>query len=299
MFQRIGLLLLLFAFALNPYAQKRGTKPAAKRTTTQKATTKSGKNAKPVTTTSVQGLQKQREKIQQQIKEQEQRLLNNEKDVRVRLRNLMVINSEIEGKRRVIDTIRKDITNLDVEIEVLLQHLDQLQEQLAECKKNYVKSMRYMHRNRSAVSQLMFIFSADNLTQMVRRLRFMREYAGYQRVQGEEVKAKQEEINLKFQQLAVAQEHKRELLTKGEQERRSLEGKQTEQQNVVNSLQKEHKTIQNIIAQQKKKDAALNAQIDRLIAEEVARQKARAAAEAKRKAEQILHCKWGKSDWIN
>ena len=54
---------------------------------------------------------------------------------------------------------------------------------------------------------------------------------------------------------------------------------------MVNSLQKEQKNIQNIIAQQKKKDAALNAQIDRLIAEEVARQKARAAAEAKRRAE--------------
>ncbi len=287
MYQRIGMLLLLFAFALTPYAQKRVTKPGtAKRTTTQKkSTAKPAKGNKSAATPSVQGLQKQREKIQQQIKEQEQRLRNNEKDVRARLRNLMVINSEIEGKRRTIDTIRKDITNLDVEIEVLLEQLDQLQEQLVTCKSNYVKSMRYMHRNRSAQSQLMFIFSADNLTQMFRRLRFMREYASYQRVQGEEVKAKQEEINLKFQQLAVAQEHKRDLLNKGEQERRSLEGKQTEQQNVVNSLQKEQKTIQNIIAQQKKKDAALNAQIDRLIAEEVARQKARAAAEAKRRAE--------------
>ena len=65
----------------------------------------------------------------------------------------------------------------------------------------------------------------------------------------------------------------------------SAKQKQAEQQNVVKTLQKEQKTIQGIIAQQKKKDAALNAQIDRLIAEEIARQKARAAAEAKRKAE--------------
>ena len=49
----------------------------------------------------------------------------------------------------------------------------------------------------------------------------------------------------------------------------------------MKTLQKEQKTIQSIIAQQKKKDAALNAQIDRLIAEEVARQKARAEAEAR------------------
>ena len=277
--KRLGIILLLLTFTLSPYAQKRKAKTAVKKTAvTKKKTTKQ----QPA---SVQALQNQRKEIQQQIKVQEQRLRTNEQDVKKRLQNLMVINSEIEGKRRTIDTIKHDITSLDEEIEQLGTQLDLLQDQLEERKKNYVKSMRYMHRNRSAQSQLMFIFSADNLTQMFRRLRFMREYASYQRTQGDAVKEKEEEVNLKFQSLNVAQEHKRELLVRGEQERRSLEGKQTQQQNVVNTLKKEQKTIQGIIAQQKKKDAALNAQIDRLIAEEVARQKARAAAEAKRRAE--------------
>ena len=57
-----------------------------------------------------------------------------------------------------------------------------------------------------------------------------------------------------------------------------------EQQNVVNTLQKQQKTIQGILDQQRKKDAALNAQIDKLIAEEIARAKARAEAERKKKA---------------
>ena len=294
--KRIGVILLLLAFTLAPYAQQKGAskKSAAKKTavTQTKKSGKSGKSgtsakSKKATTPqpTVTSLQNQRQQIQKEIKKQETLLHNNEKDVKKRLQNLMVLNSEIEGKRRTIDTIRKDITNLDVEIEMQMTELDRLQDELNERKANYVKSMRYMHRNRSAISQLMFVFSADNLVQMFRRMRFMREYASYQRAQGEEVKEKQEEVNQKFQTLNVTQEHKRELLSKGEQERRSLEGKQTEQQNVVNTLKKEQKTIQNIIAQQKKKDAALNAQIDRLIAEEVARQKARAAAEAKRRAE--------------
>ena len=287
--KRLGIILLLLSFALAPYAQQRTTKkPAAKKAAVVRkpATKKKAAAKKPAAKQpSVQALQSQRQKIQQQIKEQEQRLRSNQQDVKKRLQNLMVINSEIEGKKRTIDTIRHDLSNLNVEIEMLGVQLDQLQDQLDECKKNYVKSMRYMHRNRSAQNQLMFIFSADNMTQMYRRMRFMREYASYQRTQGEAVKAKEEEVNLKFQSLSVAQEKKRQLLDKDEQERRSLEGKQQEQQNVVSTLQKEQKTIQGIIAQQKKKDAALNAQIDRLIAEEVARQKARAAAEAKRRAE--------------
>ena len=296
--KRFSIILLLLAFALTPYAQQKHAKPAAKKTVVTKKSTaktatskKTGKTAtagktmktnKPV---SIQDLEKQRKKIQQQIKEQERRLVSSQQDVKKRLQTLMIINSEIAGKRRTIDTIRKDLSHLDVEIEDLGQQIDSLKVELATCKKRYVKSMRYMHRNRSSQNQLMFIFSADNFTQMFRRMRFMREYAAYQHVQGDQVKSQQEALTQKYEELSSAKEQKTRLLVRGERERRELEGKQTEQQNVVKTLQKEQKTIQGIIAQQKQKDAALNAQIDRLIAEEVARQKARAAAEAKRKAE--------------
>ena len=280
------ILLLLWGFTLAPQAQRRKSAPKKTVVTKQKTrrSTKSSKSSAKQPTT-VQALEKQRKQIQQQIREQERRLASSQQDVKKRLQTLMMLNSEIAGKRRTIDTIRHDISNLDQEIEELNIQLDELQKMLADCKQRYVKSMRYMHRNRSAQSQMMFIFSADNFAQMFRRMRFMREYAAYQHVQGDEVKAQQEEVNQKFQELSVAKEHKAQLLAKGERERVALEGKQTEQQNVVNTLKKEQKTIQKIIAQQKKKDAALNAQIDRLIAEEVARQKARAEAEARRRAE--------------
>lgn len=285
------ILIFLLGFTLAPQAQQR-RKPATKKTAVASKNRKSGKTGQKAKATksskqptTVQALERQRKQIQQQIREQERRLASSQKDVKRRLQNLMMLNTEIAGKRRTIDTIRHDISNLDGEIEALGLQLDELQKMLADCKKKYVKSMRYLHRNRSTQSQLMFIFSADNLTQMFRRLRFMREYAAYQHVQGDEVKAQQEEVNKKFQEISIAKEQKSQLLAKGERERIALEDKQTEQQNVVKTLQKEQKTIQSIIAQQKKKDAALNAQIDRLIAEEVARQKARAEAEARRRAE--------------
>ena len=283
--KRISIILLLLAFTLAPQAQTRKSKQKApaKKTAVQRKKSKTSKTT--VTTPSVQSLQNQRQKLQQQIKEQENKLRSNQQDVKKRLQNLMILNTEIEGKRRSIDTIRRNIDTLDVAIERLCVQLDNLQEELNECKRRYVKSMRYLHRNKSGQSQLMFIFSADNLTQMVRRLRFMREYAAYQNVQGDEVKTQQEAVNNKLQEISVAKRQKTRLLARGEQERKALEGKQSEQQNVVKTLQKEQRSIQSIIAQQKQKDAALNAQIDRLIAEEVARQKARAAAEAKRRAE--------------
>ena len=291
--RRIGIILLLLSFALTPYAQQKrtATKGKGKTTATKKTTTKKPAAKKPAAKktssqpVSVQSLQSQREKIQQQIKEQEQRLRSNERDVKKRLENLMIINTEIAAKRRTIDTIRKDLSSLETEIDVLDAELAHLRAELDTCRQKYVKSMRYMHRTQSMQSKLMFIFSASNFTQMFRRMRFVREYASYQRAQGEDVKVKHAEVNAKQVELLAARDNKSQLLARGESERLSLEDKQAEQKSVVSGLQRKQKEIQNVIAQQKKKDAALNAQIDRLIAEEVARQKARAAAEAKRKAE--------------
>jgi murein DD-endopeptidase MepM/ murein hydrolase activator NlpD len=115
-------------------------------------------------------------------------------------------------------------------------------------------------------------------------MRFVREYAKYQQSQAEAVKSMKAQVAEAYDELTDTKRQKSNLLVRGEQERRSLEGKQVEQQKMVSSLQKQQKTIQGIIEKQKKRDAELNAQIDRLIAQEIARAKARAEAEAKRKA---------------
>ena len=263
-----------------PKAQTQTKKSTGKATTNQKAKAKTP--AKPVTVT---GLKGEREKVQKKIKEQQQLLEKNRKIVKQRLQNLQIINTEIADKQRTIDTIRHDIDILDDNIAALDIQLKNLEERLQQRKENYVKAMRYMHRNRSVQNQLMFIFSAQNFTQMYRRLRFTREYAQYQHAQGEAVKAIREEVLKGQQEMATSKQQKSELLDRDEQERRNLENKQAEQQKVVTSLQREQKTIESVISEQRKKDAALNAQIEKLIAEEIARAKARAEAEARAEAQ--------------
>jgi len=283
--RRIVILLLLLSLSWGVEAQKRRT-PAKKATTTRTTKRTTKKRSTTVSSTSIKGLQNQRQKIQQNIREQERRLRSNERDVKQRLQNLMMLNTEIANKRKTIDTISRDIHQLEGNIVQLNQELDTLQKQLDDRKQKYIKSMRYMHRNRSIQSQLTFIFSAKNFSQMYRRLRFVREYASFQKAQGEEVKSKQRQITAKREELTAKKKKKDALLYRGVQERRQLEGQQVEQQGMVKTLQKQQKTIQSIIEQQRKKDAALNAEIDRLIAIEVAKAKARAEAEARRKAEE-------------
>lgn len=261
--------------------------PAKKITTKKKTTSRKKATAKKDTysNASIRGLQKQRSQIQQKIKQQEKALRANQADVKKRLQNLMVINTEIGERQKNINNIQKDITHIESNMDILKAQLETLEKQLAERKARYIKSMSFVTRQHTFQDRLMFILSAHDFSQMYRRMRFVREYAAYQRVQGEAVKAKQAQVDEKHRQLETVRGHKSNLLAKGEQERKALEGRQTEQQNVVASLQKQQKTIQQVIAQQRKKDEQLNAEIDRQIAIEVEKARKRAAEEARKKAQ--------------
>lgn len=245
-----------------------------------------GKNGKITyeTTEEIRGLQKQRSQIQAEINSKEKELKAKESDVRQRLNNLVQINTEIDQHQKSIDTIQRDIRHLDGNINILNAQLAELQKQLDDRKAKFIESMRYMARHRSIQDKIMFIFSAKSLTQMYRRLRFVRQYATFQRAQGKLVQEKQQQVNAKNQQLQGVRHTKNTLLNKDQRVKAELQGKQAEQQKVVESLKAEQKTLQDVLAQQRQKQAALNAQIDKLIAIEIRKARERAIAEAKARA---------------
>ena len=258
--------------------------PTQKQAASSKKAKAIKKKAPVYTNASIRGLQGQRSQIQKKIKEQEQALKKNQADVKQRLNTLITLNTQIDERQKNIDGIQKDINNINGNIDILNAQLKTLEQQLADRKTKYIQSMRYLAKHRNVQDKLMFIFSAKSFTQMYRRLRFVREYADFQKAQGEMVMAKQAQVDGKQTQLKQVKGEKNNLLYKGKKEKEALEGQQEEQKKVVASLQNQQKTIQKVIAEQRQKDAALNAQIDKLVAIEVAKARARAAEEARRKA---------------
>ena len=276
--------------AVSADAQSKGTKRSGtKAQTTQHkgGGNRSGKKKGKQTYTNAQirGLESERSQVQKDIKDQQNKLRANKADVEERLKNLLSINGEITAKQKDIDDYESEIQNLNGDIRMLQSQLGNLQQQLDERKEKYVQSMRYMAKHRAIQDRLMFIFSAKSLAQAYRRMRFVREYASYERAQGEQIKIKQGELNHKNSQLENVKGNKSQLLSKGKAAQQELRQKQEEQQQMVNDLQKEQRTIQTIISEQERKNAQLNAEIDRLIAVEIEKARARAAAEAQRKAE--------------
>ena len=239
-------------------------------------------NASAQTTQKIKELENQRNELQQQIAESETLLRSTKKDVKSQLDNLALINGQIADRKKYINAIERDVKSLNNEINALQRQLKTLQRDLKDKKDKYESSVQYMYRNKSIHEKLLFIFSADNLSQTYRRMRYVREYANYQRLQAIEIERKQKQVNAKKAELETTREAKEKLLEEGEAEKKKLEKQEKEKQGILNGLKRKQRGIQSEINKKRRSANKLNAQIDRLIEQEIEKARKRAEEEARK-----------------
>ena len=239
-------------------------------------------NASAQTSQKIKELENQRNELQQQIAESETLLRSTKKDVKSQLDNLALINGQIADRKKYINAIERDVKSLNNEINALQRQLKTLQRDLKDKKDKYESSVQYMYRNKSIHEKLLFIFSADNLSQTYRRMRYVREYANYQRLQAIEIERKQKQVNAKKAELETTREAKEKLLKEGEAEKKKLEKQEKEKQGILNGLKRKQRGIQSEINKKRRSADRLNAQIDRLIEQEIEKARKRAEEEARK-----------------
>ena len=238
------------------------------------------------TSKKIKELENRRNELQRQIQESETLLSSTKKDVKSQLSNLALITGQIDERKKYISTIERDVQTINSEVYALQLQLKALQRELKDKKKKYEASVQYVYRNKSIQEKLMFIFAAENLSQTYRRLRYVREYANFQRLQATEIKRKQKQVESKKVELEVTRKAKEKLLKESEAEKQKLEKQEKDRQNILNGLKRKQRGIQNEINKKKKTAKQLNAQIDRLIEQEIEKARKRAEKEVRKGSKQ-------------
>ena len=228
----------------------------------------------------VKKLERQRKEALADIEQTNKLLQETSKSAKNSLNRLNLLSKQIQSRKQVIgllnqelDAIEKDILGLQADIRLLKSQLSQKQA-------NYGKSMRGMYKRRSAQDKLLFILSAENFGQSLRRMRYLREYAGWQKRQAEEIIAKQQEITAKQRAMEKTRAEKRALLDVRQTESKKLQTEEATQQAEVKELNKKQSSLKAELKKKQRQAEALNRQIEKQIAEEIAR--AEAAAKAAR-----------------
>lgn len=241
----------------------------------------------PQSTPKIRQLEKERNELHSRIDESETLLQSTGKDVKSQLDNLALISGQIAERRRYLTSIQRDLNSIQQEINRLESETKILDGDLRLKRERYEKSLRYLHRNSTIQEKLMFIFSADNLSQMYRRLRYVKQYADFQRLKGEEIKTKLLEIKEHKKITEETYKAKVALLEHQESEKKKLEIQESERKKILVSMQKKQIQLRNELEKQRKAANRLNAEIDRLIAIEIEAARKREEEERRRKESQV------------
>lgn len=228
----------------------------------------------------VKEMTNQRVKIEQEINESKRLLSSTKKDVDGQLAQLSALTAQIKKQKQYVDRLNADVRAIDKELKSIEEQLVTLRTELERRREHYAKALQLMANKNTFDNRLIFLLSADSFNQMVRRMRYLREYSEFQRKQGEYLMEKQKELDSKQAELENTREEKQKLLAKRIEEQQVLDKQMKEQQQLVAGLKKKQKDISNRIAKQQSERDKLNKEIERIIEAEIAAQ-----AEAQRKKE--------------
>lgn len=232
----------------------------------------------------VRELEKQRKAALAEIEMTNQLLDETRQTARNSLNRLNLLSKQILSRKQVINLLNQEIGEIDKQITASRNDISRLEKELGSKRQNYGKSVQSLYKRRSSQDKLLFILSADNFAQSLRRMRYLREYADWQKEQAAEIIGKQKEIAAKQKELEKTRSEKNALLGVREDENRKLQSEESSQKEEVQQLNRKQKQLQAELRKKQKQADALNRQIEKQIADEIARAEAEARASRERAA---------------
>lgn len=231
-------------------------------------------------------LEQRKAQIQQEIRDNERLLQSVKKKEKSAVSVVIVQAHKIKLKEKLINTTEKQAKLLSNDIYINQLKINKLNRELVILKEDYAKMIVKSYKSRSEQSRAMFILSSENFLQAYKRAQYMKQYTGYRKMQGDEIKSKSDQLTVYNEKLGVQKSAKQKLIQENEKERLALLKAKQEQDKLLKSIKKDKNKIAADIKKKQQEARAIDRQIDRIIREAIAEANRKAALEkAMRKAE--------------
>lgn len=217
-----------------------------------------------------QQLEKQRERILNDIKKINTLLFKTRGVKKTILSEVEDINQRIKAQENLIRVTNQQANLLTRNINENLTQISLLRNELQSLKEDYAAMVVKSYKSKSQQSRVLFLLSSNDFLQAYKRIQYMKQYANYRKKQGESIKAK----TLLLQQLnkdLIAQRKEKDLLiTQNIAAKAELKKERESQQTLITSLKKEETTFTKQIRAKQQKANKINGQIKKLIREAIA-----------------------------
>ncbi|MEL6974294.1 MAG: peptidoglycan DD-metalloendopeptidase family protein [Bacteroidota bacterium] len=210
-------------------------------------------------------LEAKRARLQNEIKEINRLLFAERKQEGSVLEQMEGLDKRINVRQELIRVTNQQSNLLNRQINVNIRSISKLREDLRLLKEEYAELVRRSYQNRTQNNRLMFLLSADNFYQAVKRLQYMKQYAQHRKKQGEAIETKTNELAELNKTLVSQRKEKDVLLAENKKAKAALYKEIKTQKELLTSIRQNETRYTAAIEKKRKEARKIDREIDKLI----------------------------------
>ena len=195
---------------------------------------------------------------------------NKKRDLLTNVENLKF---KINLQKDLISNINSQLNIIVDQIESNNLQLKSLSEKQEKTKKEYAEMVLKSYKHKSSLNKIMFVFSSNNFAQAYKRLQYYKQYVKYKDKQINEIKLTTKLIDSVLKGLKTQRAEKQVLIDENQNIKDNLDNENLQQEKMILEIRKDEKRYANQIKTKQKQSLEIDKQIQKIIAEAIARTK--------------------------
>lgn len=222
-------------------------------------------------------LKSEQEKLEKQVSTTKSMLDKVKKNTQASMSELKLIDNQVRAREELVQNVDNQIRGAELTISSKSNQVKSMTERVKRLKAQYRKLVIYAYKHRNRYGKMMYVFSASNYFEAVKRNGYLKRIAELQHKQFKLIRQNQKSINEEIGSIYNEKKSKEELLQLKIKEKEQIEKDKKEKEKALVKLKKDEGKLMAELKNAEKKKAELKKRIKKAIESEIA------AAEAKEK----------------
>jgi septal ring factor EnvC (AmiA/AmiB activator) len=223
----------------------------------------------PLIAQSKKNLQEKKNKLQNDINYTNKLLKDTQKQAKSSLNQIEKLQKNIETRVELINTFQSEIELLNKDIIAYKVEIEKKNKVLTKLKEQYAEMAFNAWLKRNTFDKIMYVFSAKNFNQGLRRLQYFSQISDIRKQRLNEIKILNEKLRLKVNELNGFKQEKTVSLNEQTEQAKKLENDKKEKEQLVSKLKTKEKGLKEKIKKKEKEKIALEAKIKAIIEKEI------------------------------
>lgn len=199
------------------------------------------------------------------------------------LNEMKLIDNQVKTREELVQNFDNQIRSAELTISSKDAQVKSLQTKLERMKAQYRKLLIYAYKHRNRYGKMMYIFSASNYFEAVKRTAYLKRIAEIQQKQFKLIKQSKGEITQEITSIRKEKDKKQVLLSEKIVEKNAILKDKARQQETLNKLKKDEQKLMAELKAAEKQKAELKRRIKEAIEKEIAAEEAKAKKEKEKK----------------